>query len=82
MIRVTDHSGARPRLDSAFVRQVILVLSATVLVLVLERTAMPQPTFDHERLDVYRLSIEYVAFSSGIAKPPSTMDRISEANRP
>jgi len=29
---------------------------------------MPQPTFDHERLDVYRLSIEYVAFSYGIAK--------------
>ena len=29
---------------------------------------MPEPTFDHERLDVYRLSIEYVAFSYGIAK--------------
>ncbi len=29
---------------------------------------MNEPTFDHERLDVYRLSIEYVAFSYGIAK--------------
>jgi four helix bundle protein len=24
---------------------------------------MAEPTFDHERLDVYRLSIDYVAFS-------------------
>ena len=30
---------------------------------------MAQPIFDHERLDVYRLSIEYVAFSYKIAKP-------------
>ena len=29
---------------------------------------MDAPTFDHERLDVYRLSIEYVAFSYRIAK--------------
>ena len=29
---------------------------------------MAEPTFDHERLDVYRLSIEYVAFSYKIAK--------------
>jgi four helix bundle protein len=29
---------------------------------------MPEPTFDHERLDVDRLSIEYVAFSYKIAK--------------
>lgn len=29
---------------------------------------MNEPTFDHERLDVYRLSIEYVAFSYRIAK--------------
>ena len=29
---------------------------------------MTEPTFDHERLDVYRLSIEYVAFSYNIAK--------------
>ncbi len=27
-----------------------------------------EPTFDHERLDVYRLSIEYVAFSYRLAK--------------
>ena len=29
---------------------------------------MAEPTFDHERLDVYRLSIDYVAFSYRIAK--------------
>jgi four helix bundle protein len=29
---------------------------------------MAEPTFDHEGLDVYRLSIEYVAFSYRIAK--------------
>ena len=29
---------------------------------------MSEPIFDHERLDVYRLSIEYVAFSYRIAK--------------
>ena len=51
-----------------FVRTVVLVLSATVLVLVLERIVMAEPTFDHERLDVYRVSIEYVAFSYQIAK--------------
>ena len=63
----------------AFVRQVVLVLSATVLVLVLERIAMTRPTFDHERLDVYRLSIQYVAFSFafsyGIAKTLARLNR-------
>ena len=29
---------------------------------------MDAPAFDHERLDVYRLSIEYVAFSYRLAK--------------
>jgi len=29
---------------------------------------MAEPIFDHERLDVYRLSIEYVAFSYDLAK--------------
>jgi four helix bundle protein len=29
---------------------------------------MAEPVFDHERLDVYRLSIEYVAFSYDLAK--------------
>ena len=29
---------------------------------------MTEPIFDHERLDVYRLSIDYVAFSHRIAK--------------
>ena len=28
---------------------------------------MAEPIFDHERLDVYRLSIEYVAFSYYLA---------------
>ena len=49
----------------------VLVLSATVLVLVLvlvlERNVMAEPTFDHARLDVYRLSIDYVAFSYQLA---------------
>ncbi len=36
---------------------------------------MTQPTFDHERLDVYRLSIEYVAFSYHIAKGLAGMNR-------
>ena len=30
----------------------------------LVREAMAEPVFDHERLDVYRLSIDYVAFST------------------
>ena len=38
------------------------------VVLVLERIVMAEPTFDHERLDVYRLSIDYVALSYQIAK--------------
>ena len=46
-----------------FVRRIVLVLSATVLVLVLEGAAMTPPIFDHERLDVYRLAMDYVAFS-------------------
>ena len=29
---------------------------------------MTEPIFDHERLDVYRLSIDYVAFSYDLAK--------------
>ena len=29
---------------------------------------MNEPTFDRERLDVYRLSIDYVAYSYCIAK--------------
>ena len=34
----------------------VLVLSETVLVL--ERTQMTEPIFDHERLDVYRVAID------------------------
>ncbi|MFG0263091.1 MAG: four helix bundle protein [Novipirellula sp. JB048] len=29
---------------------------------------MAEPIFDHDRLDVYRLSIDYVAFSFSVAK--------------
>ena len=36
---------------------------------------MAEPIFDHERLDVYRLSIEYVAASYGIAKALSGANR-------
>jgi four helix bundle protein len=36
---------------------------------------MNEPIFDHERLDVYRLSIEYVAFSYRIAKTLGGMNR-------
>ena len=36
---------------------------------------MAEPTFDHERLDVYRLSIAYVAFSYRIAKSLSGVHR-------
>jgi four helix bundle protein len=36
---------------------------------------MHEPIFDHERLDVYRLSIEYVAFSYRIAKTLGGMNR-------
>jgi four helix bundle protein len=39
----------------------------SVAVLVLERTVMNEPIFDHEKLDVYRLSIDYVAYSHTIA---------------
>jgi len=45
----------------------VLVLSETVLVLVLERMQMAESIFDHERLDVYRLAIEYVTSSYRIA---------------
>jgi hypothetical protein len=61
-------SLAAARLPWSFVRAVVLVLSVTVLVLVLDRIVMIEPTFDHERLDVYRLSIAYVAFLYQIAK--------------
>ncbi len=36
---------------------------------------MNEPTFDHDRLDVYRLSIDYVAFSYRIAKTLSGVHR-------
>jgi four helix bundle protein len=36
---------------------------------------MTESTFDHERLDVYRRSIDYVAFSYGIAKTLTGVNR-------
>ena len=36
---------------------------------------MTEPIFDHERLDVYRLAINYVAFSYLIAKGLAGMNR-------
>ena len=53
----------------------VLVLSAAVLVLVLERLAMGEPIFDHTKLDVHRLSIAYVAFSYRIAKTLAGINR-------
>ncbi len=38
-------------------------------------TLMSETIFNHERLDVYRLSIEYVAFSYRIAKSLTGMNR-------
>lgn len=62
-----------------FVRTVVLELSATVLVL--ERIVTADPTFDHERLDVYRLSIAYVAFSYRIARSLSSVNRPARDQR-
>ena len=36
---------------------------------------MSEPIFDHDRLDVYRLSIDYVAFTYSIAKDLSGVHR-------
>ncbi len=36
---------------------------------------MPEPIFDHERLDVYRLSIDYVAFSYQVARSLKGVNR-------
>jgi four helix bundle protein len=44
------------------------IVFVRTVVLVLERGVMAERSFDHERLDEYRLSIDYVAFSFGIAK--------------
>ena len=53
----------------------VLVLSETVLVLVLDWKKMNEPIFDHERLDVYRLAIDYVATSYRIAKSLNGTER-------
>jgi hypothetical protein len=54
-------SSTRGRpINNILVRQaIVLVLSETVLVLVLEKeAAMAEPSFDQERLDVYRVAID------------------------
>ena len=51
----------------------LLVLSETVLVL--DGTGMTEPIFDHDKLIVYRVSIEYVALMHGIAKRLSGLNR-------
>ncbi len=54
-------------------RTFVLVLRARVLVL--EKGVVAEPTFDHERLDVYGLSIKYVACSYRIAQSLSGVNR-------
>jgi len=63
---------SRTRFRSDFL---VLVLSDTVLVLVLESSQMTEPFFDHEGLDVYRLAIEYVASSYRISKSLNGAER-------
>ena len=41
---------------------------------------MPDKIFDHDKLDVYRLSIEYVADSFCIAKDRSGLHRHAQIN--
>ena len=62
-----------------YVVATVLVLSATVLVL--EGSVMAERTFDHERLDVYRLSIDYVAFSYRIARPLRGVNRQADPTK-
>ncbi|MFM8174537.1 MAG: hypothetical protein ACKN81_13410, partial [Pirellulaceae bacterium] len=53
----------------------LLVLSATALLILLEKIVMPGPALDHERLYVHRLSIAYVAFSDPISKSLEATNR-------
>ena len=57
---------------------VVLVLSETVLVLVIEAT-MTEHLFDNDRLDVYRLSIEYVANAFDTSRLLSGLHRHAES---
>ena len=41
---------------------------------------MNEPTFDHERLDVNRLSVDYVAFSYRIAKGLSDVAGVAKTS--
>jgi len=42
-----------------------------------ESAALTEPTFRHQRFDVYRRSIAYVAFSCGIVKALTDAVRLS-----
>jgi four helix bundle protein len=54
----------------------VLVLSETVLVLVIEKgIMMTEPIFDHDRLDVYQLAIQYVAEAFEISKDLQKLHR-------
>ncbi len=41
---------------------------------------MTEPIFDHDRLDVYRLSIDYIAASFKVAKDLSGLHRHAVTN--
>ena len=53
------------------------ILDETAISAIAPLTVMTEPIFDHERLDVYRLSIAYAAFSYRIAKTLAGMNRLA-----
>ncbi len=55
--------------------KIVLVLSAAVLVLVIESRDDAGTLFDHEKLDVDHLALEYVTDSFVIAKEQSDLHR-------
>ena len=63
------------KIGSSTTEFIVLVLSGAVLVLLLGLTNMTEPIFDHEKLDVYRLSIDYAAFSYGLARSLKAANR-------
>jgi hypothetical protein len=66
----------RPGDGHAFWRQIVLVLRRSRYSYSYSIGAlMSEPIFDHDRLDVYRLSIDYVASSFAIAKDLNGLHR-------
>ena len=59
------------------IEEIVLVLRRQPVLVLLLRTgaSMTEPIFDHDRLDVYRLSIEYVASSFAVAKGQNSCHR-------